>query len=66
MFERAYPPGEGKQAARVIDCCLLDHAEHDRADEGHGEVRGDNAQSSGERHEVAPSMRGPFARMDHG
>ncbi|MBW7970339.1 hypothetical protein [Bradyrhizobium sp. BR 10289] len=35
----------------------LDHAEHDGADEGHGEVRGDDAQSPGERHEVAPSMR---------
>jgi hypothetical protein len=35
----------------------LNHAEHDGADEGHGEVCGDNAQSPGERHEVAPSMR---------
>jgi hypothetical protein len=35
----------------------LDHAEHDRADKGHGEVRGDYAQSPGECHEVAPSMR---------
>jgi len=36
---------------------LLDHAEHDGADEGHGEVRGDYAQSPGERHEVASSIR---------
>jgi hypothetical protein len=35
----------------------LDHAEHDGADKGHGEVRGDYAQSPGERHELAPSMR---------
>ncbi|MCK1741740.1 hypothetical protein IVA80_12860 [Bradyrhizobium sp. 139] len=35
----------------------LDHAEHDGADEGHGEVRGDNAQSCSERHEVAPAAR---------
>jgi len=34
----------------------LDHAEHDGADEGHGEVRGDYAQSPGEGHEVVPSM----------
>ncbi|UPK28831.1 hypothetical protein [Bradyrhizobium sp. 195] len=40
----------------------LDHAEHDGADEGHGEVRGDNAQSPGERHEVPPSMRTAYAR----
>ena len=35
----------------------LDHAEHDGADEGHGEVGGDNAQFTGERHEVAPACR---------
>jgi len=35
----------------------LDHAEHDGADEGHGEIRGDYAQSPGEGHEVVPSMR---------
>jgi hypothetical protein len=33
----------------------LDHAEHDGADKGHGEARGDNAQSPGERHKVAPA-----------
>jgi hypothetical protein len=40
----------------------LDHAEHDGADEGHREVRGDNAQCPGERHEVAPSARAASAR----
>jgi hypothetical protein len=40
----------------------LDHAEHDGADEGDGEVRGDNAQSPGERHEVAPAVAPPCAR----
>jgi hypothetical protein len=40
---------------------LLDHAEHDGADEGDGEVRGDNAQCPGERHEVAPAVAPPRA-----
>lgn len=47
---------EGKANCAVVGCCLLDDAEHDGADEGHGEVRGDYAQSPGERHEVASSM----------
>jgi hypothetical protein len=40
----AFAEGEGR----------LDHAEHDRADEGHREIGGDHAQSAGERHGVAP------------
>jgi hypothetical protein len=38
----------------------LDHAEHDGADEGDGEVRGDNAQFPGKGHEVAPCTRAPW------
>ena len=41
---------------------LLDHAEHDGADEGHGEVRSNNAQSSDERHDVAPWDRSVCSR----
>ncbi|HEX9209107.1 MAG TPA: hypothetical protein VF901_01215, partial [Bradyrhizobium sp.] len=40
----------------------LDHAEHDGADKGHGEVRGDNAQSPDERHDVAPWDRSLWSR----
>ena len=51
----------GRSSAQVLAAfsrsSLLDHAEHDGADEGHGEVRGDYAQSPGEGHEVVPSMR---------
>ncbi|QHP68496.1 hypothetical protein EI171_15230 [Bradyrhizobium sp. LCT2] len=42
----------------MVDRWPLDHAEHDGADEGHGEVRGDHAQSPGERHAVAPKNTG--------
>ncbi|WP_210161373.1 hypothetical protein, partial [Bradyrhizobium yuanmingense] len=50
-------PGEEDQGPRCVDRCRLNHPEHDGADEGHGEVGGDNAQSAGERHEVGPSVR---------
>jgi hypothetical protein len=46
----------GAACAGEAGASALDHAEHDGADEGHGEVRGDNAQSPGERHDVAPGM----------
>ena len=38
----------------MLSLNVLDHPEHDGADKGHGEVRGDNAQSPDERHDVAP------------
>ncbi|MGY4285888.1 hypothetical protein ACVWXO_005108 [Bradyrhizobium sp. LM2.7] len=59
--------GEVEQGRRMH---RSDHAEHDGADEGHGEIRGDNAQSSDERHDVAPWDRSPLSRCfagdDHG
>ncbi|WP_454644274.1 hypothetical protein [Bradyrhizobium liaoningense] len=57
------PPSTGREgngnvaAFDVAALKPLDHAEHDSADEGHGEVGGDNAQSASERHEVALSRR---------
>jgi hypothetical protein len=58
MVKRQPRERASRAAGRWCDAVAgLDHAEHDGADEGHCEVRGDNAQFPGERHEVAPSVR---------
>ncbi|WP_204524530.1 hypothetical protein, partial [Bradyrhizobium sp. SUTN9-2] len=48
---------QGEKGRESLCALSLNHPEHDGADEGHGEVGGDHAQSAGERHEVAPSVR---------
>jgi hypothetical protein len=45
-LDRSRPPG----AEKIRACSNLEHAEHDGADKGEGQIRGDNAQSAGESH----------------